>query len=76
MMFAKITDLYGSDLLDQSPRAEWSDLSAVRCLLDSMQASRWRHSLDKQGQLKPFALDSAMHFVEFFWVWAFELSSS
>ena len=67
----KIADLYGSDLLDQSPRAEWLDLSEGRCLLDSMQASRWRHSLDKQGQLKPFALDSAMHFVDFFWVWAY-----
>ena len=30
-----------------------------------MQASRWQHSLDKQGRLKPFYLNEAVHLLEF-----------
>ena len=51
-----VAKLYGDDLLDISPGESFLNLREARELLESIPASRWRHCLNKQGELKPAAL--------------------
>ena len=57
---------YGDDLLDISPGESFLNLREARELLESNPASRWRHCLNKQGELKPAALDNSVDFLEIF----------
>ena len=61
---------YGDDLLDISPGESFLNLREARELLESLPesipASRWRHCLNKQGELKPAALSNSVDFLEIF----------
>ena len=61
-----VAKLYGDDLLDISPGESFLNLREARELLESNPASRWRHCLNKQGELKPAALDISVDFLEIF----------
>ena len=57
---------YGGDLLDISPGESFLNLREARELLESIPASRWRHCVNKQGELKPAALSNSVDFLEIF----------
>ena len=59
-----VAKLYGDDLLDISPGESFLNLREARELLESIPASRWRHCLNKQGELKPAALGNSVAFLE------------
>ena len=61
-----VAKLYGDDLLDISPGESFLNLREARELLESIPASRWRHCLNKQGELKPAALGNSVDFLEIF----------
>ena len=61
-----VATLYGDDLLDISPGESFLNLREARELLESIPASRWRHCLNKQGELKPAALGNSVDFLEIF----------
>ena len=57
-------------MLDISPGESFLNLREARELLESLPesipASRWRHCLNKQGELKPAALGNSVDFLEIF----------
>ena len=61
-----VAKLYGDDLLDISPGESFLNLREARELLESIPASRWRHCLNKQGELKPAALGNSVDVLEIF----------
>ena len=57
-----VAKLYGDDLLDISPGESFLNLREARELLESIPASRWRHSLNKQGEGE-LSLDNSVDFL-------------
>lgn len=57
--------LYGADLLNEFPEADWLDVEKAKCFLASFSASRWRH-FGTDGALKDVAFDRSVHFLEIF----------
>ena len=61
-----VAKLYGDDLLGISPGESFLNLREARELLESIPASRWRHCLNTQGDLKPAALGNSVDVLEIF----------
>ena len=61
-----VAKLYGDDLLDISPGESFLNLREARELLESIPASRWRHCLNKQGELRPAAIGNSVDVLEIF----------
>ena len=61
-----VAKLYGDDVLDISPGESFLNLREAHELLESIPASRWRHRLNNQGELKPAALGNSVDFLEVF----------
>ena len=61
-----VAKLYGGDVLGISPGESFLNLREARELLESIPTSRWRHCLNKRGELKPDALGNSVGVLEIF----------